>query len=79
MMKRKLLGWALRKELERHGPAIRAEIDELKSLRTLAEIKAWGAKKGGALGVLARERGPELLAYIKAEWRRMRDERGGKS
>lgn len=74
-MKSKMLGWAMKKELERHGPAIRAEIDRLKSIRTLAELKAWGSEKGGALKVLTRERGPELLAFIKAEWARARAER----
>ena len=76
-MKKKFLGWAVRKELERHGPAIRAEINRLKSIRTLAELKVWGREKGGALGALTRERGPEVLAFIKAEWGRMRDN-GGK-
>ncbi|MBU1002083.1 MAG: hypothetical protein KKE73_06135 [Proteobacteria bacterium] len=66
----KFMGWAMRKELERHGPAIRAEIDRLKSIRTLAELKAWGSEKGGALKLLSRQRGPELLAFIKAEWAR---------
>lgn len=75
-MRSKFLGWALRKELERNGPAIRAEIGRLKSLRTLDEVKAWGREKGGELGVLARERGPELMAFIKAVWRRMNDKGG---
>lgn len=74
-MRSKVLGWALKKEMERHGPAIRAEIDRLKSIRTMAELKAWGAEKGGALMVLTRERGPEFMAFIKAEWARMREER----
>ncbi|WP_126378958.1 hypothetical protein [Desulfovibrio ferrophilus] len=79
-MRNKLLGWAMRKELERHGPAIRAEIDRLKSIRTLAELKVWGSEKGGALKVLAHERGPELLAFIKSEWARMREsyDKGGR-
>lgn len=75
-MNRKLLSWALRRELKRHEPAIRAEIDRLKAIRTLDELKVWGREKGGALGVLARERGPELMAFIKAEWARMRKESG---
>lgn len=69
-LKDKFMGWAQRKELERHGPQIRAEIDRLKSIRTLAELKAWGNEKGGALKTLSHERGPELLAFIKAEWAR---------
>lgn len=77
-MRSKVLGWALKQELKRHGPAIRAEIDRLKSIRTLDELKVWGREKGGALGVLARERGPELLAFIKQEWKRMNAKGGGK-
>lgn len=73
----KLLKMAVQRELERHGPEIRAEMDRLKNIRSLDELKVWGREKGGAIGVLVRNHGPVVLDFIKAEWGKLKD-RGGR-
>lgn len=64
-MKSKVIMWAVKRELERHGDDIRAEMDRLKSIRTLDELKSWAGEKGGALRELVRRHGPEVLAFVR--------------
>lgn len=77
-MKAKFAMWAMRRELMRHSGEIRAEMDRLKAIRTLAELKVWGREKGGALGALVQSHGPQFFQLLKTELARKVRGKGSK-
>ena len=66
-MKHTVILWAVRRALREHADEIRAELERLRGVRSLPELRAWAAEKGGALAGLVRRHGPRALAVLREE------------
>lgn len=77
-IKSKFIIWAVKRELARHEDDIRAEVDRLKGIRTLDELKAWSREKSGALSALVKSHGPIVLKYLRERVGDMAPGRGPK-
>lgn len=78
-MRHKLILWAVRRELREHGDEIRAELERLRAIRSLPELRAWAAEKGGALAGLVRRHGPRALELLRTELARRAPRGSGKA
>lgn len=77
-MKKRIIRWAIRKKIDEHSEEIQAEITRIRSLRSIAEFKAYGGEKGAELKKLWQERGPEIKRALKEEYARFKAERAKK-
>ena len=73
----------VKKKLEQHSDAIQAEIERVKGMRGLKEIKEYGLEKGGEFKVFMdercpnlKERFPEIREKVKSGLTRVLKDRG---
>ncbi|NJB67616.1 hypothetical protein GGQ74_001256 [Desulfobaculum xiamenense] len=71
-LRTQLLGSLIRKQFEEHSDELRAEVDRVKSIRSVADAKTYAAEKGGEAKEMWREHGPAVKSAVRREWERLR-------
>ncbi|GAB6175854.1 hypothetical protein JCM16814_07450 [Desulfobaculum senezii] len=71
-MKKKMFGWAIRKQIEAHSDEIQAEVERVKGIRSVSEAKDYGKEKIGQAREVWQEHGPGIKDAAQREWDRMK-------